>query len=82
MPKGPDIGALFLSGSRGRIAVGPAGLSCSRRLLTDASHRAGSGEPASSQVQTLLISKQKWAPQGGPSFVLLAGARFALFRQD
>jgi hypothetical protein len=35
------------------LAFAPSALSCSRRLLTDATHRAGSGEPASLQLRTL-----------------------------
>jgi len=39
------------------------------------------GEPASSQVQNLLIAKQKRAPLRGTLFCLVAGARYENYMQ-
>ena len=59
-----------------RFWVAGAGLGASRRLGADrdACVAAPAAEPAPSQLQTLLISKQKRAPLRGTLLYLVAGA--------
>jgi hypothetical protein len=61
----------------------PSALRASVALAADrdASVAAASSEPASSQVQNLLISKQKRAPLRGTLVCLVAGACYTNYMQ-
>jgi hypothetical protein len=62
-------GTLHSFGSGGRMAFAPSGLSWSRPLLTDATRRAASAEPAPSQARFLPNETKSRTPSGPGLFV-------------